>query len=94
MPKAMKRLLVLLLALASAAAYAQPGRERKLGPGPRMAPPAQRPLPPDQRERLRRDVHDSQRDTGRVPQRPLPPEERERLRRDVRDAYRERDSRR
>ena len=62
MPKAMKRLLVLLLALASAAAYAQPGRERKLGPGPRMAPPAQRQMPPEERERLRRDVRDAYRE--------------------------------
>jgi hypothetical protein len=90
----MKALLVLLLVLASAAALAQPGRERKHGPGPYGAPPpqrqlpAQRPLGPEEREQLRRDVREWQRDQGRPPARPMPPEERERLRRDIRDAYR------
>lgn len=90
----MKRLIVLLFVLVSAAAFAQQGRERRHGPGPRMHPPAQRPMPPEERERLRRDVHDAQRDFGRPPQRPMPPEERERLRRDIHDANRDMERRR
>jgi hypothetical protein len=86
MPAAMRLLLVFMLALSSAAALAQPGRGRPYGPG--EAPPQQRPLAPEERERLRSDMR---RDTyeDRAPGRPLPPEERERLRRDVRDAYRD-----
>jgi len=62
----------------------------------------QRQMPPEERERLRRDVYDSSRenarrqpqyDPRRAPQ-PLPPDERERLRRDIRDANRDLERRR
>lgn len=90
MPAAMRFLFVLLLVLSSAAAVAQPGRGRPYGPGDPPPQPPQRPLAPEERERLRNDMRrDTYRD--RAPSRPLPPEERERLRRDVRDAYRDGD---
>lgn len=103
MPLAMKRLLPLILVLASAAALAQDGRWRPREPGPRWQRAMPAPLAPhggmswEERQRLRDELKSGRRDDfGRQPQadprrqmRPMAPEDRERLRRDLRDANRD-----
>jgi hypothetical protein len=79
--------LVVMLALLSAEALAQPGKGRR---GPEGRPPSN--MSQEERHRLRQDVDSARgnyqrRDTRRQDR--MPPEEREKLRRDVQDANRD-----
>lgn len=105
MPLAMNRFLPWLLLFAAATAFAQEGRGRPQGPGPRWQPGVQQPMPRgggmswEERQRLRDELKSGRREAfregGRLPQAdprrppPMAPEERERLRRDLRDANRD-----
>jgi len=80
---------ILVLALAGAPAWAQPGRD---GRGP--PPGKNQGMTKDERQRMRQDMRDVYRNPGadrgrQERQRQMSPQEREQLRRDIQDANRD-----
>ena len=79
-------LLILALTLGMAPAFAQ----QREGKGGNAVPGKNQGMSRDERQRLRNDMQDVNRDRNRQerPQRQLSPQEREQLRRDIQDANR------